>query len=49
MIDCKNQIFVNLVKTMTPNDLLAGVKDLLVAANESRLKIALASNSKTVL
>jgi beta-phosphoglucomutase len=44
--DRKNGWFVDYVNAMTPNEIFAGAKELIVSLRENGIKIALASSSK---
>lgn len=46
MMDRKNHYYQDLVKTMTPNDLIPGGRELLQEIRQAGIKIAIASSSK---
>lgn len=46
MMDRKNRYYNDMIKTMTPNDLVAGGRDLLQEIRDANIKIAIASGSK---
>lgn len=46
MMDRKNRYYNDMIKTMTPNDLVAGGRVLLQEIREAGIKIAIASGSK---
>ena len=46
MMDRKNRYYNEMIKSMTPNDLVAGGRDLLREIREAGIKVAIASGSK---
>ncbi len=46
MMDRKNRYYNEMIKSMTPNDLVAGGRDLLSEIREAGIKVAIASGSK---
>jgi len=46
MMDRKNRYYTEMIKSMTPNDLVAGGKELLQEIRDAGIKIAIASASK---
>ncbi len=46
MMDRKNRYYTEMIKSMTPNDLVAGGRDLLKEIREAGIKTAIASSSK---
>ena len=46
MMDRKNRYYTEMIKSMTPNDLVAGGKDLLAEIHAAGIKSAIASSSK---
>src|SRR5207248_6277845 len=46
MMDRKNRYYIEMIKTMTPNDLVAGGRELLQEIRDAGIKIAIASVSK---
>ena len=46
MMDRKNRYYTEMIKSMTPNDLVAGGRDLLKEIRDAGMKAAIASSSK---
>jgi beta-phosphoglucomutase len=46
MMDRKNRYYTEMIKSMTPNDLVAGGRDLLKEIRDAGMKTAIASSSK---
>ena len=46
MMDRKNRYYTEMIKSMTPNDLVAGGRDLLKEIRDAGIKTAIASSSK---
>ena len=46
MMDRKNRYYTEMIKSMTPNDLVAGGKELLAEIHAAGIKLAIASSSK---
>jgi beta-phosphoglucomutase len=46
MMDRKNRYYNDMIKSMTPNDLVAGGRDLLSAIRAAGIKVAIASGSR---
>jgi beta-phosphoglucomutase len=46
MMDRKNRYYTEMIKSMTPNDLVAGGKELLIEIRNAGIKVAIASSSK---
>src|SRR5438445_7205231 len=46
MMERKNNYYLDLIKTMSPKDLVAGVRELLQGIRDAGIKVAIASGSK---